>query len=131
MLMLWLRTRKPRISWSRAVDDVTCMHLMILNQRFFFSNRHRSASEQIWHWQLGYPQLKVVQFLHKSNCISIASWNKNKFICDSCQIGKSCWLPFISTRDCSTIILIWGYLFQLHLMMGIVIMLFLLMNTHD
>jgi hypothetical protein len=68
----------------------------------FFSNRHQSASERIWHWRLGHPQPKVVQFLHKNNRISVASWNKNNSICDSCQIGKTCRLPFISTRDCST-----------------------------
>jgi hypothetical protein len=68
----------------------------------FFSNRHQSASERIWHWQLGHPQPKVVHFLHKNNRISVASWNKNNSICDSCQIGKACRLPFISTRDCST-----------------------------
>jgi hypothetical protein len=56
----------------------------------------------MWHWWLGHPQSKVIQFLHKSNCIRVASWNKNKSICDSCQIRKSCCLPFISTRNCST-----------------------------
>lgn len=91
-------TRQTVMKGTRTGDLYT---LDTHHQHAFFSNRHKSAPENVWHWRLGHPQNKVVHFLNKSSAISISSWNKSGAICESCQVGKACRLRFISTRDFS------------------------------
>lgn len=66
------------------------------NTYALFSTRQRTASDEVWHQRLGHPQQKVLSFLSQRNFISVDGHNKGKSICTSCQMGKSCKLPFIN-----------------------------------
>ena len=60
----------------------------------FYSSRQQCASDVIWHKRLGHPHQQVLQLLSASQAISV---NKVlKTMCESCQLGKSCKLPFPS-----------------------------------
>ena len=65
----------------------------------FFSNRFRATSDCIWHQRLGHPHMNIVQFLEKNRLISINEYDKTRTICESCQLGKACRLPFIGIDD--------------------------------
>ena len=53
-----------------------------------------NASESIWHKRMGHPHLKSLKFLHSKNQINVSSWEKIRSVCVSCQMGKSCKIPF-------------------------------------
>ena len=44
--------------------------------------------------RLSHPSTKVLQILHDNREINISKWTKIPKICVSCQLGKSCKIPF-------------------------------------
>lgn len=52
------------------------------------------STSSIWHARLGHLNLKLLHFLSNNKRINITCWNKTPTICVSCQMGKSCKLPF-------------------------------------
>lgn len=62
----------------------------------FFSNRCQITTHKIWHQRLGRPHLRIVDFLKANRLIS--SFNNTDAggeVCASCQMSKSCRLPFL------------------------------------
>lgn len=66
--------------------------------RAYFSYRHVSTPEDIWHLRLGHSNSKVLQQLRSSMEIVI---NKSKTtpVCEPCQMGKSHHLQFFSSQS--------------------------------
>jgi hypothetical protein len=52
----------------------------------------------LWHQRLGHPNFRLLHVLDSKKFINVSSWLKTKNICSSCQMGKSCCLPF-SLKD--------------------------------
>uniref|UniRef100_M4DMN8 Integrase catalytic domain-containing protein n=1 Tax=Brassica campestris TaxID=3711 RepID=M4DMN8_BRACM len=58
----------------------------------FYSSRQQSTSDELWHKRLGHPHQQILQHLSSVKAISV---NKvTKFMCEPCQLGKTCKLPF-------------------------------------
>ncbi|KAG7584280.1 Reverse transcriptase RNA-dependent DNA polymerase [Arabidopsis suecica] len=58
----------------------------------FYSSRQQITSDVIWHKRLGHPHHQLMQHL---SSISAISFNKaTKSMCEACQLGKTCKLPF-------------------------------------
>ncbi|KAG7599793.1 Retrotransposon Copia-like N-terminal [Arabidopsis suecica] len=58
----------------------------------YYSSRQQATSDVIWHRRLGHPHHQVMQHL---STISAISYNKTtKSMCEACQLGKTCKLPF-------------------------------------
>jgi transposase InsO family protein len=68
----------------------------------FFSHRFRRINREGWHQRLGHPQQRIVDHLRHRKLISFDSKNKTSKICTSCQMGKSCRLPFLSVDESIT-----------------------------
>lgn len=52
------------------------------------------APEGVWHQRLGHPQSKTFKYFNYKDVIDIDSRNKKPSVCASCQMGRSCRLPF-------------------------------------
>ena len=53
-----------------------------------------STTFSIWHQRLGHPHAKGLSFLKDKNLIDVSVWVSKPSICVSCQMGKSCKIPF-------------------------------------
>lgn len=53
--------------------------------------------------RLGHPSTKVLQTLHDNRKINISKWTKIPKICASCQLGKSCKIPFSPSNKISVV----------------------------
>ena len=61
-----------------------------------YSSRQQCASDVIWHKRLGHPHQQILQYL---SSIQAISGNKVfKTMCEPCQLGKTCKLPFSSSN---------------------------------
>ncbi|CAL9238119.1 unnamed protein product [Arabidopsis halleri] len=61
----------------------------------YYSTRQIKATDEVWHMRLGHPNLQVLQLLSKNKAIQI---NKSTSkVCESCRLGKSSRLPFVSS----------------------------------
>lgn len=71
---------------------------MLKDARFqaFYSNRQQATSMGIWHHRLGHPHMDILQQLSRNKAIV---FNKSSVssVCESCQLGKSSKLPFMSS----------------------------------
>ena len=56
--------------------------------------RSSKASSEVWHQRMGHPQTKSIKLLQDKKFIEVSSWMKSATVCVSCQLGKSCKLPF-------------------------------------
>lgn len=56
--------------------------------------KNGKAPKDIWHQRLGHPHSKFLRVLNFKNNVNVSSWNKVPILCSSCQMGKSCRLPF-------------------------------------
>lgn len=76
---------------------------MLKEARFkaFYSSRQQAASDGVWHQRLGHPHKEILQLLSNRSSIVI---NKrvSQSLCDACQLGKSCKLPFLSSETVSS-----------------------------
>ena len=77
-----------------------------------YSSRQQSSSDVVWHKRLGHPNDQVLQHLSSTKAIQI---NKTiKSLCEACQLGKTCKLPFSSSDFQSSRVLerihsdVWG-----------------------
>lgn len=52
------------------------------------------APEEIWHQRLGHPNSSFLKDLSSKNVIDVNKWSNTPILCSSCQLGKSCKLPF-------------------------------------
>ena len=68
------------------------------NTAIFFSSQFRRVDNECWHQHLGHPHQRVVDHLCMKKFISLDLKNKISTICTSCQMGKSCRLPFLSVE---------------------------------
>ena len=63
-----------------------------------FSNRFRQVNKQCWHQRLGHPHQKIIDYLHSQKFIT-SSPSQLLDVCTSCQMGKSCRLPFLQSDN--------------------------------
>ena len=56
------------------------------------------ALVDLWHQRLEHPNSRLLHVLDSKKFIDVSSWLKNKNICSSCQMGKSCRLPFLLNK---------------------------------
>ena len=60
----------------------------------FYSSRQQAARDRVWHMRLGHPNDQVLKHLSTTKAIS---FNKlSQHLCEACQVGKTCKLPFSS-----------------------------------
>jgi hypothetical protein len=52
------------------------------------------ALEPLWYLRLCHPYSKLLHNLASKQIIDVCSWLQFQTICSSCQMGKSCRLPF-------------------------------------
>ena len=64
-----------------------------------YSTRFRATNDAIWHQRLGHPHMKIVNYLRNNKFISVSEQIGKDFLCESCQLGKSCRLPFLNIDD--------------------------------
>ena len=58
-------------------------------------------TEDIWHQRLGHPSSKSLKLLSSNKYFDVNQWNKQTSIYASCQMGKSCKLPFnLDEKNC-------------------------------
>ncbi|GLT46299.1 hypothetical protein SLA2020_200620 [Shorea laevis] len=57
------------------------------------------ATDSIWHQRLGHPNSSTLKTLVSKKSISISNWTKPSYLCTSCQMGKSCKLPFLRNNE--------------------------------
>ena len=80
----------------------------------FVAIRFGKATDEIWHQRLGHRSEKSLKFLNSQGVIYISVWHKVPSICTSCQMGKSCKLPFFLNNKIATVLLmkvhcdLWG-----------------------
>lgn len=78
----------------------------------FYSSRQQSSSDAVWHKRLGHPNDQVLQYLSSTKAIQINKVLKS--MCEPCQLGKTCKLPFSSSDFRSSRVLerihsnVWG-----------------------
>lgn len=60
----------------------------------FVALRLGKTTKEIWHQRLGYPNKKLLKIPNNQNIINISGWDNTPSVCISCQLGKSCKLPF-------------------------------------
>ena len=58
----------------------------------FYSSRQQVATDGIWHQRLGHPHNEILHQLSTSNAIVMNKTSSH--MCDACQLGKTCKLPF-------------------------------------
>lgn len=64
-------------------------------QNSLFARYSKKASEETWHARLGHPQSKILLLLSKKNkLVDVNSWLNQPNVCRSCELEKSCKLPF-------------------------------------
>ena len=61
----------------------------------FYSFRQQVASDGVWHKRLGHPNDQVLKHLSTIKAILFNKTSQSK--CESCQLGKTCRLPFFSS----------------------------------
>ena len=64
------------------------------NQEALNAIKIKFADIDLWHKRLGHPSHNILRILKSQKEISIFNWTKTPSICVSCQLGKSCKLPF-------------------------------------
>ncbi|CAN6977391.1 unnamed protein product, partial [Brassica rapa subsp. trilocularis] len=67
----------------------------------FYSTRQQATSSDLWHQRLGHPHADILQLLVKNKAI-VMNKTSSSLLCDACQLGKSCRLPFLSSETVST-----------------------------
>lgn len=65
----------------------------------FYSSRFQATSDTTWHQRLGHPHMKIISYLKHNKLISINEHDREIFLCESCQLGKSCRLPFLNIDE--------------------------------
>lgn len=78
--------------------------LYALDQTFeeaFSAIKQGRTTSTIWHQRLGHPHSRVLSLLKEKKVIDITRWITQPNICVSCQMGKSCKLPFNKTNKIS------------------------------
>ena len=61
------------------------------------------APVDMWHQRLGHPNSRLLHVLASQNKIDVSSWLKKIEVCSSCQMGKSCRLPFSLNNNKATV----------------------------
>ncbi|GKV27558.1 hypothetical protein SLEP1_g36720 [Rubroshorea leprosula] len=57
------------------------------------------ATDSIWHQRLGHPNSNVRKALASKKNIVVSKWTQPPNLCSSCQMGKSCRLPFTKNNE--------------------------------
>lgn len=65
----------------------------------FYSSRFQATSDTTWHQRLGHPHMKIISYLKHNKLISVNEHDRENFLCESCQLGKSCRLPFLNIDE--------------------------------
>jgi hypothetical protein len=87
---------------------------LLENPKFMacYSSRQQATSDEVWHMRLGHPNQDVLQQLLRNKAIVISKTSHS--LCDACQMGKICKLPFASSDFVSSRLLervhcdLWG-----------------------
>lgn len=86
---------KRVIAQGRMVKDLYVLKDMWF--KAFYSSRQRVTSDGVWHQRLGHPHKEILQLLAKNKSIVLNKKDCSLFF-DSCQLGKSCRLPFLASE---------------------------------
>lgn len=62
----------------------------------------KETSSETWHARLGHPNLKFSQALENKQVINISNWLTKNTLCNSCQFGKRCKIPFNKSSSISS-----------------------------
>lgn len=57
----------------------------------------------MWHKRLGHLNLGSVKHLSNKSLINVSNWKRIENVCSSCQMSKSCRLPFSLNNELSMI----------------------------
>ena len=63
--------------------------------------RKGGSSSSIWHQRLGHLNSRLLSLLKEKNVIDVTHWVTKPILCASCQMGKSCKLPFSNSNKIS------------------------------
>lgn len=66
----------------------------------YYSTRQQSSDDEVWHQRLGHPNKEVLQHLIKTKAIVVNKTSSN--MCEACQMGKVCRLPFVASEFVSS-----------------------------
>jgi len=66
----------------------------------YYSTRQQSSDDEVWHQRLGHPNKEVLQHLIKTKAIVVNKTSSN--LCEACQMGKVCRLPFVASEFVSS-----------------------------
>ena len=64
-----------------------------------FSHQFKRVARDCWHYRLNHAHQRIIDHLHSRNFISFALESMYSSICTSCQMGKSCRLPFLPIEN--------------------------------
>ena len=67
----------------------------------FSAIRKGGSTSSVWHQRLGHPSSRLLALLNERHVINITLWISKPKICVSCQMGKSCKLPFSNSNKVS------------------------------
>lgn len=62
---------------------------------------HNKAEYSLWHKRMGHLNETSLKSLCNKQFISVTNWKRSMSVCSSCQMSKSCKLPFTSTNKIS------------------------------
>ena len=66
----------------------------------FYSTRQQATSDGLWHQRLGHPHRDILQLLARNKAI-VVNKTSSSLLSDTCQLGKGCKLPFLSSKTVS------------------------------
>ena len=75
---------------------------MLKDEKFqaYYSSRQQATSDGVWHQRLGHPHKDILQLLVRNKAIVLSN-KETQLLCDACQLGKSCRLPFLASESVS------------------------------
>lgn len=66
---------------------------------FITSKSLNKAPISIWHQRMGHLNDSSLRLLSERKLINVSNWKKEPNLCTSCQLGKSCKLPFQTNEN--------------------------------
>ncbi|GKV03485.1 hypothetical protein SLEP1_g15775 [Rubroshorea leprosula] len=68
-------------------------------EKYALATLTNKAVDTIWHQRLGHPNSRILKNLSSKKNIVVSRWTTPPHLCTSCQMGKSCKLPFTRNNE--------------------------------
>ncbi|GKV50011.1 hypothetical protein SLEP1_g56730 [Rubroshorea leprosula] len=68
-------------------------------EKYALATMTNKAADTIWHQRLGHPNSRILKNLSSKKNIVVSRWTTPPHLCTSCQMGKSCKLPFTRNNE--------------------------------